>query len=37
MATRKFDKCRLTGGARGMAGITLRPKPHNHHTPYRDD
>jgi len=37
MATRKFEKCRLTGGARGIAGITLRPKPHGHGYPYRDD
>ncbi|MFZ5499692.1 MAG: phage/plasmid primase, P4 family [Pseudomonadota bacterium] len=37
MATRKFEKCRLTGGARGFAGITLRPKPYGHGYPYRDD
>ena len=37
MATRKFEKCRLTGGARGIAGISLRPKPYSHAYPYRDD
>ena len=37
MATRKFEKCRLTGGARGIAGIALRPKPYGHGYPYRDD
>ncbi len=37
MATRQFEKCRLTGGARGIAGITLRPKPYGHGYPYRDD
>ena len=37
MATRKFEKCRLTGGARGIAGISLRPKPYSHSYAYRDD
>lgn len=42
MATRKFDKCRLTGGARAIAGISLRPKPpqpphYSAYHPYRDD
>lgn len=37
MTTRKFEKCRLTGGARGIAGIALRPKPYGHSYPYRDD
>ena len=37
MATRKFEKCRLHGGARALAGITLRPKPESHAYPYRDD
>ena len=37
MATRKFDKCRLTGGARALAGISLRPKPYGGGYPYRDD
>ncbi|MCM2479183.1 phage/plasmid primase, P4 family [Serpentinimonas maccroryi] len=37
MATRKFDKCRLTGGARALAGISLRPKPCGGGYPYRDD
>ena len=37
MATRKFEKCRLTGGARAIAGIALRPKPYSHAYPYRDD
>ena len=37
MATRKFEKCRLTGGARALAGLSLRPKPHSHAYPYRDD
>ncbi|WP_288132156.1 phage/plasmid primase, P4 family [Accumulibacter sp.] len=37
MTTRKFEKCRLTGGARGIAGITLRPKPYSNGYPYRDD
>ncbi len=37
MATRKFEKCRLTKGARGIAGIALRPKPYGHGYPYRDD
>lgn len=37
MTTRKFEKCRLTGGARAIAGITLRPKPYGHGYPYRDD
>jgi len=29
MATRKFEKCRLTGGVRGLTGLSLRPKPYN--------
>lgn len=37
MTTRKFEKCRLTGGARGIAGIALLPKPYGHSYPYRDD
>ncbi len=37
MATRKFEKCRLTGGARAIAGIALRPKQYSHAYPYRDD
>ncbi len=37
MATRKFEKCRLTGGARAIAGIALRPKPYSNAYPYRDD
>jgi putative DNA primase/helicase len=37
MATRKFEKCRLTGGARAIAGIALRPKPYSNSYPYRDD
>ena len=37
MATRKFEKCRLTGGARGLAGISLRAKSITHTYPYRDD
>ena len=41
MATRKFEKCRLHGGARALAGISLRPKPPNDNYrggyPYRDD
>ena len=41
MATRKFEKCRLTGGARALAGISLRPKPpsdsYRGGYPYRDD
>ena len=37
MAARKFEKCRLTGGARGITGIALRPKPYSHGYPYRDD
>lgn len=37
MAARKFEKCRLTGGARGVTGIALRPKPYSHGYPYRDD
>jgi len=37
MATRKFEKCRLHGGARAVAGISLRPKPYGGRTPYRDD
>jgi putative DNA primase/helicase len=30
---RKFEKCRLTGGARGITGIALRPKPYSHGYP----
>lgn len=37
MATRKFEKCRLHGGARALAGISLRPKPYGGGYPYRDD
>ncbi len=41
MATRKFEKCRLTGGARALAGISLRPPPpsdtYRGGYPYRDD
>ncbi|MCG9076335.1 phage/plasmid primase, P4 family [Laribacter hongkongensis] len=41
MATRKFEKCRLHGGARALAGISLRPKPPSDNYrggyPYRDD
>lgn len=37
MATRRFEKCRLSGGARAIAGIALRPKPYGYATPYRDD
>ncbi len=37
MVTRKFEKCRLTGGARALAGISLRPKPYGGGYPYRDD
>lgn len=37
MATRKFEKCRLHGGARAIAGISLRPKPYGGSYPYRDD
>jgi len=37
MATRKFEKCRLTGGARALEGISLRPKPYGGGYPYRDD
>ena len=38
MSTRKFEKCRLHGGARAIAGISLRPKPHSGSGyPYRDD
>lgn len=37
LAARKFEKCRLTGGARGITGIALRPKPYSHGYPYRDD
>jgi putative DNA primase/helicase len=37
MTTRKLEKCRLTGGARGITGIALRPKPYGHSYPYRDD
>lgn len=37
LANRKFEKCRLTGGARGIAGIALRPKPFSHAYPYRED
>lgn len=37
MANRNFEKCRLTGGARGIAGIALRPKPHSGYNPYRDN
>jgi putative DNA primase/helicase len=38
MSTRKFEKCRLHGGARAIAGISLRPKPHTGGGyPYRDD
>jgi putative DNA primase/helicase len=27
LTNRKFDKCRLHGGSRGFAGISLRPNP----------
>lgn len=38
MSTRKFEKCRLHGGARAIAGISLRPKPRSGGGyPYRDD
>lgn len=37
MVARKFEKCRLHGGARAIAGISLRPKPYGGSYPYRDD
>jgi putative DNA primase/helicase len=37
MATRKFEKCRLTGGARGLAGISLRPRTYSHSFAYPND
>ncbi|HRF74609.1 MAG TPA: phage/plasmid primase, P4 family [Accumulibacter sp.] len=37
MAARKFEKCRLTGGARALTGLSLRPRPGSPAYPYRDD
>jgi putative DNA primase/helicase len=37
MATRKFEKCRLHGGARGLTGIAVQPKPHHGYSPYGDN
>jgi len=37
MAARKFEKCRLTGGARALTGLSLRPGPGSPAYPYRDD
>lgn len=37
MATRKFEKCRLASGARGLTGVALRAKPFGQPYPYRDD
>ncbi|CAH0445289.1 phage/plasmid primase, P4 family [Ralstonia pseudosolanacearum] len=37
MATRRFEKCRLTSGARGVTGIALRAKPFGQPYSYRDD
>ena len=36
LATRKFEKCRLSGGARGITGIALRPRSDAYH-PYSHD
>lgn len=36
MTNRQFEKCRLTGGARGIVGIALRPKPYSAFS-YHDD
>ncbi len=37
LVTRKFEKCRLHGGARGFAGINVRPKACNTHYAYNDN
>jgi putative DNA primase/helicase len=37
MAARKFEKCRLTGGARALTGLSLRPHPGSPAYAYRDD
>jgi len=37
MTARRYEKCRLTGGARALAGITLRPRPGGAADRYRDD
>ena len=37
MAARKFEKCRLTGGARALTGLSLRPGPGSPAYPYPDD
>ncbi|MGL5632082.1 MAG: phage/plasmid primase, P4 family, partial [Azovibrio sp.] len=37
MTNRKFEKCRLHGGARAIAGISLRPRTHTGFRGYQDD
>jgi putative DNA primase/helicase len=37
MTTRKFEKCRLHGGVRALAGITLQPEPYAGYSPYQDN
>lgn len=37
MSTRHFERCRLHGGARGLIGLALRPRPeHDRYRPYQD-
>jgi len=37
LTARRYEKCRLTGGARALAGIALRPRSCGAADPYRDN
>ncbi|ARU21568.1 glycerol-3-phosphate dehydrogenase [Ralstonia solanacearum] len=37
LANRGFDRTRLHGGVKGLAGISLKPKDYGNRLPYRDD
>ncbi len=37
LLARKFEKCRFSGGVRGLVGLALRHDPIRHARPYKDD
>ena len=37
LVTRGFDRMRLPGGAKGLSGLSLKPKDYGDRLPYRDD
>ncbi|CAJ0781085.1 hypothetical protein LMG18090_01274 [Ralstonia mannitolilytica] len=37
LANRGFDRTRLHGGVKGLAGLSLKPKDYGNRLPYRDD